>query len=160
MLAAPVRRVEVRRRRWIGTAEGSVVPHHRPQPASPRLAAGQYRHRRVVGVQPFSRANVSLDGLGQRPQRRVTAPTQSARVETSIGTPSRLKALALPVQRQVQSELAEHHLGQQVRTGSPAGDRMERRRRLGDRLAAPAGHLLAHVLESRTSSPEPAPESR
>ncbi len=43
--------------------------------------------------------------------------------------------------------LRDQHEGQQVRTGTAAGDRVRRRRRLADRLAAAAGELLAHVLD-------------
>ena len=92
-------------------------------------------------------ADVRLDRRGQRLQRGGdgTHPVGERRdVEADALTG---EADALPVQRQVQPVLAEHHLGQQVGTGTAAGDWMERRRRLADRLAAAAGHLLAHVLD-------------
>ena len=47
----------------------------------------------------------------------------------------------------MQAVLGEQDLGQQLRPGAAARDRMRRRRRLGDRLAGPAGELLAHVLD-------------
>ena len=56
-------------------------------------------------------------------------------------------ALALPVQRLVLAELLEQDHGQQVRPGKAARRRMERRRRLGDRLAVPARELLPHGLD-------------
>ena len=57
------------------------------------------------------------------------------------------EALALPVQRQVIAELAVEDHRQQPGTGPAAGDRVERRRRLGDGLARPAGELLPHGLD-------------
>ena len=54
---------------------------------------------------------------------------------------------ALPVQRQMVAELADQDHGEQARAGEAARDRMRRRRRLGDRLAVPAGELLAHMLD-------------
>ena len=53
-------------------------------------------------------------------------------------------AVALPVQRLVLAVLLEHDRRQQVGARPAPGCRMERRRRLGDLLARPAGELLAH----------------
>ena len=44
-------------------------------------------------------------------------------------------------------ELLEQDHRQQAGAGPAAGDDMERRRRLADRLAVAAGELLAHVLD-------------
>lgn len=55
-------------------------------------------------------------------------------------------ALALPVQGLMLAELLEQGHGQQVGPGEAARRHVERRRRLGDRLAAPARELLAHRL--------------
>ena len=54
---------------------------------------------------------------------------------------------ALAVERQMQAVLGEQHMGEQPWPGAPARDRMRGRRRLGDRLAGPAGELLPHVLD-------------
>jgi hypothetical protein len=56
-------------------------------------------------------------------------------------------AFALPVERLVLAELLEQHHGKQVRAGKAARRDVERRRRLADRLALPAGELLAHRLD-------------
>ncbi len=45
------------------------------------------------------------------------------------------------------AELIEGDHRQQARTGPTARDHMERRRRLADLLAVPAGELLAHMLD-------------
>ena len=75
------------------------------------------------------------------------APTQSASVETSRSIPSRAYALALAVERLVIAELGVQDHRQQVRSCATPGDRMERRGRLGDRLAGTAGKLLTHRLD-------------
>ena len=74
------------------------------------------------------------------------APTQSARVETSRSMPSRANP-ALPVERQVIAVLGMEDHRQQPGAGPAAGDGMERRRRLGDLLARPAGELLTDGLD-------------
>jgi hypothetical protein len=55
--------------------------------------------------------------------------------------------LALPVERQEGSVLAEQDLGQQLWASAATGNGVRGRRRLGDGLAAPAGEPLAHVLD-------------
>ena len=56
-------------------------------------------------------------------------------------------ALGLTVQGLVLAELLEQDHRQQVRTGPATGRRVERRRRLADLLASPAGELLADGLD-------------
>src|SRR5205814_9468001 len=56
--------------------------------------------------------------------------------------------LALTVQRLMQQELVDQHHRQQAWPGKTTRDRMRRRRRLGDRLAIPAGELLADVFDN------------
>ena len=51
------------------------------------------------------------------------------------------------VQRQVVAEIAIKNHRQQAGTGPPSGDRMERRRWLGDGLARSAGELLPDGLD-------------
>jgi transposase len=58
-----------------------------------------------------------------------------------------LYAIALAVERLVLAELRLQDYRQQVRTGAAAGNRVERCRRLGDRLAGTAGELLPHGLD-------------
>jgi len=106
-------------------------------------------------MQPVRGADVGLDRLGEWPQRGGDGAYPVGQRRDVDRHALAAEALALAVQRQVQPELAEHHLGQQVRAGPAAGDRMERRRRLGDRLAAPAGHLLAHVLDHEPARRHP-----
>ena len=54
--------------------------------------------------------------------------------------------LALPVQRLMVGVFLHQHHRQQARAGKAARDRVERRRRLRDRLAGPATELLPHML--------------
>ena len=60
--------------------------------------------------------------------------------------------LALAVQRLMQQELVDQHHRQQARPGKAARDRMGGCRRLGDRLAIPAGELLTDVLNDFPAS--------
>ena len=53
--------------------------------------------------------------------------------------------IALAIERLMRPVLAEHDLGQQVRPGAAARNRMRRRRSLDDRIAFAAGELLPHV---------------
>ncbi len=55
--------------------------------------------------------------------------------------------LGLPVQRLMLAELLEQDHGQQARPRPSSRDHMERRRRLADLLAVPAGELLPHRLD-------------
>ena len=55
----------------------------------------------------------------------------------------------------MQPVLGEDHLGQEVRPGAPACDRVERSGRFRDRLARAAGHLLAHVLDDEPACRHP-----
>jgi len=54
---------------------------------------------------------------------------------------------ALAVERQMQPVFGEQDMRQKSGAGAPTRDRMRRRRRLGDRLAGPAGELLAHMCD-------------
>src|SRR6266545_3296104 len=47
----------------------------------------------------------------------------------------------------MQAVLGEQNMGEQLRARTPACDRMRGRRWLRDRLAGPAGELLAHMLD-------------
>jgi hypothetical protein len=48
--------------------ERAIVSYIGPQSARARLALGQNRHRRVIGMDAFSCKNVYLDSIYQRPQ--------------------------------------------------------------------------------------------
>ena len=88
-----------------------------------------------------------LDQRVQRGQgRRAGADMIGQRREAEVDAFARV-ALALPVQRLVLTELLEQDHRQQARAGQPSRDRVERRRRLRDRLARPAGEALAHRLD-------------
>ena len=87
------------------------------------------------------------DHIDQRHQRcRRGAHPVGQRRDVEIDAFARIDG-ALAVERQVQAVLGEQDMGEQLRPGAPARDRVRGRRRLGDRLAGPAGELLAHVLD-------------
>ena len=147
MLAAAIGRVEEHRRRRIGAAKRPVVAHIGPQPAGAGLALGQHRHGGVVGMDALGCEDMRPDRLDQRHQgRRRSADPIGQRRDVELDAFAGIDR-ALAVERQMQAVLGEQDMRQQPRPGAPARDRMRRRRRLGDRLAGPAGELLAHVLD-------------
>ena len=98
-------------------------------------------------MQPLSGQNMALDQRVQRTQRRsagahLVGERRQAQVDPLAGV-----ALALPVQRLMLAELFEQDHRQQARAGEAARGDMERRRRLGDRFALPAGEPLANRLD-------------
>jgi hypothetical protein len=84
-------------------------------------------------VQRTERGGASAHLVGQRRQ---------AQFDTLAGI-----ALALPVQRLMLAELLKQNHRQQARTGEAARCDMERRRRLGDCFALPAGKPFANRLD-------------
>ena len=66
MLAAPIGRVEVDPPSANRGREGAIVPHHRPQPADPSLAASKYRHRRVIGMLKERQSGLSAQELRRK----------------------------------------------------------------------------------------------
>ena len=112
-----------------------------------RLAFRQDRHICVVAVQALGAEHMRLDQGVQRLQHgRAGTDQVGQRRQAQIDAFPPI-ALALPVQRLMLAELLEQDHRQQVRPGEAARRHMERRRRLGDRLAGPAGELLAHGLD-------------
>ena len=98
-------------------------------------------------MQALGSEHMRLDQRVQRLQhRRAGADQVGQRRQAQIDAFPRV-ALALPVQGLMLAELLEQDHRQQVRPGEAARRHMERRRRLGDRLAGPAGELLAHGLD-------------
>ena len=147
MLAAPVAGVAVERGGRRAAAEGAVVADVDPEPAGVGLALGQHRHRGVVAVQPLGGEHVRGDPVVQRRERGgagadLVGERREAEIDAFAGI-----ALGLAVQRLVLAELLEEDRRQQVRPGPAPRGRMERRRRLADPLAVPAGELLAHGLD-------------
>jgi len=112
-----------------------------------RLALCQDRHICVVAVQTLGTQHVRLDQCVQRLQHgRASADQVGQRRQAQIDAFPRI-ALALPVQGLMLAELLEQDHRQQVRPGEAARCHVERRWRLGDRLAGPARELLAHGLD-------------
>lgn len=135
MNAGSIRRVEEHggRRRLAG--EGTVVADIGPDPAGARLSLRQHRHGGVVAVDALGSEDVRPDQLVERPQRRrAGADMIGHRRDRQLDPLARI-LLALPVERLVVGVLLDQHHRQQARTGKAAGNRMERRRRLADRLA-------------------------
>jgi hypothetical protein len=95
-------------------------------------------------VQALGTEHMRLDQGVQWPQHGRAGPDQvGQRRQAQIDALPRV-TLALPVQRLKLAELLEQDHRQQVRAGEAARRHVERRR---DRLAGPAGELLAHGLD-------------
>lgn len=98
-------------------------------------------------MKTFGHHDMALDQGMEGPQRRGTGADMIGQRRQGQIDALATVALALTVQRLVLPELLEQHHRQQVRVGMAARDDVERRRRLGDRLAFPAGEALAHRLD-------------
>src|SRR5271156_7231016 len=124
-----------------------VVADIHPHPTGHRLSLGEDGNRRVVAMQPLGGQDMALDQSVQRTQRRgasadLIGERRQAEVDPFTGV-----ALALPAERLMLAELLEQDHRQQARAGKAARRDMERRRRLGDRLAPPAGEPLPNGLD-------------
>src|SRR6185437_11445426 len=90
--------------------------------------------------------HVSLDQLTERPQKDgAAAHLVGERRDAEIDALTRV-ALGLAIERLVLAVLLEQDHGEQARSGEAARQHAERRRRLADLLAVPAGELLADGL--------------
>src|SRR5277367_6473675 len=147
MLSRSIARGVEQPRRWVFAAERPVVADIHPHPTGHRLALGEDGNRRVVAMQPPGGKDMALDQSVQRTQRRgasadLIGERRQAEVDPFAGV-----ALALPAERLMLAELLEQDHRQQARTGKAARRDMERRRRLRDRLAPPAGEPLSNRLD-------------
>ena len=98
-------------------------------------------------MQTLRRHDMGFDQVVQRLQRkRAGAHLVGQRRQAEIDAFARV-AVALAVQRLVLAVLLEQDHRQQVLAGPAPRRRVERRRRLRDLLASPAGELLAHRLD-------------
>ena len=147
MLAGPIARV-IEHCRWRRRpAERLVVAHIDPDSAGVGLTLGQDRHRGVVPMQSLGAQDVGLEALEQWRQRcRAAADLVGQGRQTERHALLGI-ALGLTVERLMLAKLLEQDHRQQAWPGPAAGDDVERRRRLADLLAVPAGELLADVLD-------------
>ena len=147
MLAAAIAGVEEQRRRWVLAAERAIVANVGPEAPGHGFVLRQHRHGRVVAVEAPAGKTCAADQLDERRQRGAAgADPVGQRRDLQLDALAGID-LALPVQRLMLAELGIEDHRQQVRAGPAAGDRVEGRRRLGDRLAGAAGKLLPHGLD-------------
>ena len=118
-------------------ASPALVAYIGPQPARPGAtgARGQYRHRRVVGMEGRAAHDVALERVDQGAEERGRAPDPVGQ-----GGAGKVDALAsidarLAVERQMVGVFGHQHMGEQPRTGSAALDGHGRQRRLHYALA-------------------------
>ena len=107
---------------------------------------GHHRHRRLIAVHALAREHVRADELVERAQKRGAAAhlvgqRRHAQIDAFAGV-----AFGLPIERLVLPILLEQDHGEQARSAEAARQHVERRRRLANLLAVPAGELLAHGL--------------
>jgi hypothetical protein len=147
MRACPIARGIEQRCRRILAAERPVIADIHPNPAGLRLAFGEDRNRRVVAVQPIGGQDMALDQRVEGSQGDGAGADLIGERRQAQIDPFASIAFALPVQRLMLAELLEQDHRQKVRSGKAARRDMERRRRLGDRFALPAGKPFANRLD-------------
>ena len=147
MLALAIARVIEHRRRRPRAAKRPVVAHIDPASPGVGFALGQHRHGRVVPMQALGRHDMGFDKAPERIERRADRPHRVGHGRQRDRHAFQGVALGLTVQRLMLAELLEHDHRQQARPRPAPGDDMERRRRLADLLAVPAGELLPHRLD-------------
>jgi hypothetical protein len=136
---------EIRRR--ILAAKRPVVAQIDPDAAGPGFLLRPHRHGRIVGMNALGGEHVSADQLHNRIERDDAGSNPFGQCRhVDLDAFSRIGG-ALPVERQMQQELRRQNHGEQARPGQTVRNRTRRRQRLGDRLAIPAGELLAHMLD-------------
>ena len=146
MDAGAIRRVEEHGGRRRSAAERTIITHIGPNPSGAALALRQHRHRGVVAMKALSGEHMRLDQLVERHQRRRTGADMIRHGRHRQLDPLARILLALPVERLMVGVLLDQHHCQEARTREAARDRVERRRRLRDRLARAAAELLPHML--------------
>src|SRR5712664_3454896 len=147
MLPGTTARVMERRRRWVFAAKRMIIADIGPDPAGDSLQFREYGHRRVIGVDAFRAHDMGPYRLNNWLERHHAGADPIRQCRDIDLDPFAGIGLALAVQRLMQQELVDQHHRQQARSGKTSRDRMRGRRRLGDRLAIPAGELFADVLD-------------
>ena len=147
VLASPIARVMEDCGGRPGAAERLVVADVDPGPSGVGLAFRQHRHGRVVAVQALARRDMGLDEALEGIERHADGAYGVGHGGQRDRRALERIALGLPVQRLVLAELLEHDHRQQAWSRPSPRYHMERRRRLADRLAVPAGELLPHRLD-------------
>ena len=98
-------------------------------------------------MQALGRHDMGFDKAQQRIERRADRAHRVGHGRQRDRHAFQRVALGLAVQRLMLAELLEHDHRQQARPRPAPRDDMERRRRLADLLAIPAGELLPHRLD-------------
>jgi hypothetical protein len=99
-------------------------------------------------MQALGRHNIGFQEASEGIERRADRPYGVRHGRQSDQHAFQSVALSLTVQRLMLTKLLEHDHGQQAGTRPSPGDGMERRGRLADLLAVPAGELLPDGLDN------------
>ena len=140
------------RSRWRSPIPGAIVTQTGPEPGFLRATPRQKRHGRVIAMQAATGAHMGLDQGMDWLQRDSGMPDQVSQGRQAQLDAFTCEAFGLPVQRLVLTMFLEDEHGDQAGPGPSTRDRMERRRRLTDLFAGPAGELLAHGLDLSTAA--------
>ena len=147
VLGAAVTRVAEQRGWGCWPCERAIIADIGPQPPDVGLGLRQDRHGGVVAVEALGGEHMRLDQQVKRPERGGAGPDLVGQGRQAEVDALARVAVALPVERLVRPELLEHDHGEQARPEQAARGGVERRGRLGHRLARPAGEPLAHGLD-------------
>lgn len=134
-------------RRRIGAGERPIVAYIDPEPGDIGLALRHDRHGGVIAVQPFGGQHVSFDQPVKRHQREGSGTDLVGERRYAERHAFAGETLGLAVERLMLAVLLEQQHGEEAWACPSAWHDVERRRRLGDRLAIPAGDLLPHGLD-------------
>ena len=91
--------------------------------------------------------HVAPDGLDQGAEQDVALPDPIGQEGAFQGESATGEDGALPIERQMITELARQHVGQECRPGEAPGDGPAGHLGLGDVIAAGAGELGAHMAD-------------
>ena len=124
-----------------------IVTDVHPQSTGIGLALGEHRDGRVVAVQSLGGQNMGLDAPVERHQCGSCRADLAGERRKAQGHALAGEALGLPVEGLVLPELLEQQHGKEARASPATRHDMERCWWLRDRLAIPAGKLLADGLD-------------
>jgi hypothetical protein len=147
MLAAPIARVVEQRRGRIGAGERPIIAHVDPQSGGIGLHLGHDRHGRIVAMQSLGSKDMGLDQAVERHQREGSGTDLIRERRGTQRDAFASEALGLAVEGLMLAVLLEQQHGEETGASPATWHDVEGRRRLRDRLAVPAGELLADGLD-------------
>lgn len=145
--AAPIARVVEQRHRRIGAGKRPIIAHVDPQPGGIGLHLGHDGHGGIVAMQSLGGEDVRLDEAIEWHQRKGGGTDLVGKRRGAERNPLAGKALGLAIEGLMLPVLLEQQHGEEAGASPATRHDVEGRWRLCDRLAVPAGELLAHGLD-------------